>query len=133
MIRVLASKAARPVYERLGFEASDDMVLTRNKNLHDEEGGRHTKGAEANSIDGSSWSTKKRIVARFAPALSGFVAIPNGVLAAAAAGMRQEIVSALGILQRALSRIALVRDGRCRKRAEVFRVGQRALKARYVY
>ncbi len=54
------------------------------------------------------------MVTRFAPALSGFAAVPNGVLVAAAAGMRQDIVSAPGIVQRALSRLTLVCDGRCR-------------------
>jgi GNAT superfamily N-acetyltransferase len=33
MIRLLASNAARPVYERLGFEASDEMVLKLPKSL----------------------------------------------------------------------------------------------------
>ncbi len=71
------------------------------------------------------------MVARFTPALSGFAAVPNGVLVAAVAGRWQGIVSALGLLQRAVSRIALVHDGRCQERAclVVFRLGQRALKA----
>ncbi len=47
------------------------------------------------------------------PCSSGVVAVPNGVLAAEVAGIRQEIVSAMGILQRALSRLALVRDSSC--------------------
>ena len=52
------------------------------------------------------------MVARFAPALSSFAAVPSGVLVAAAAGMRQAMVSIMDIVQRAVSRLAFIHHGR---------------------
>ena len=43
MIRLLASKDARPVYERLGFEASDEMVLKLPKDLPEHQEIQHEK------------------------------------------------------------------------------------------
>ncbi len=72
------------------------------------------------------------MVARFAPALSSLGGHLSIIQVAAAAGIRQEIVSARGMLQRAVSRLARVRDGRCRYTMclAAFRVCQRAQKAR---
>lgn len=51
--------------------------------------------------------------AAFAPASSGFVVIPNIIQVAAAAGRGVAIVSEMGRLQRAVSRLASVHGGRC--------------------
>ncbi len=74
------------------------------------------------------------MVARLPLLCDAWQADSNGVLVAAAAGIRQEIVSGLGILQRAVSRLALVYDNRCREVAYlvVFPLSQRALKGRNV-
>ena len=81
---------------------------------------------------GKAWS----MVARFAPALSTFVAVPNGVLVAAAAEKRTCANISKAVSHRALLRHAVrVRDGRCLRQAcgGAVRVKQRALKAQNVW